>query len=274
MHHFLEKRELVSFCVCDTESIPRKEDYTTTKTTSKRNKDTKNAHVLPDGSIHFLEMKRGWSTGIQSFTLKTTQEFKKGLPHGKYNVFSTWQKGKEKLYLEGTFRKGNPHGVFFFYDPDGVIEHTYTFINGRVLEISWSNGDSLISRNRKNGATHYLQKGGTMSLPLNVFRCAFSELESEQRKDTFLLSGMFSQKFKTYECRNQLIFPSFACTQENKFSNRREGNFLPNKICLSRMFFWAECPFVDTEDEVFPSAQEGGPLSQDQIGNPLEVIFI
>ncbi|BAU80044.1 hypothetical protein A9K97_gp307 [Tokyovirus A1] len=253
MHRFLGKRELVSFCACDApENLPRKEDYVTVKT--RMNVDVRTSHVLPDGSIHFLEIKYGTTVVkfiknmARNFTLRTTQEFKAGVPHGKYKVFRTDKNGKEELQVEGTFRKGKAHGNFFIRGVENAIEHTCTFVKGRVLEFSEAEGrHAIISRNKKSGTLHYFEKDGELCLPLKVSRYLFSEFKREWPSYSHLLFDTISQKFKTYEYRTQLVFPSFVDTQETKFSNiPGHDNFKPNEVRATNYFVWVGCPYKES----------------------------
>lgn len=159
MNKFLQNRELVSFCLSsETTKLPERHHFVTKKVINKGFREVKG--LLPNGETHYYIAKfRG---GISKYT-----KYFDGKMEGSFRV----RQGKE-LKVEGTFKGGNPHGVFYLWCGKYILS-TSTFVNGKVLE--WSDWDSngVVSRNKKGGA-HVLEK---------------SEFGGESLVKTYLFSG-------------------------------------------------------------------------------------
>nr|WQM87042.1 hypothetical protein [Marseillevirus cajuinensis] len=143
MDEFLQKRELVSFCISNEEAkLPERYYFMTKKVTNKNFREVRG--ILPNGETHYYIAKfRG---GLSIYT-----KYFDGKTEGSFRV----RQGKD-IKVEGTFEEGKPHGVFYLWRGKCVLS-TSTFVNGNVLE--WSEWDSngVVSRNKKGGA-HILEK--------------------------------------------------------------------------------------------------------------------
>lgn len=254
MDKFLQKKELVSFCVCEEGCSPNKEKFVSIehKETSAKTKEIR--HILPDNSLHFLVSEHEKMTefskhGAKIFLPRVEQEFDNWLAHGKYRVFRMLADGKKELKAEGECVKGKPHGTFRYYGVDNTVETIITFVDGRVIEFSDSNGvEAVVSRNKRNGAVHYLEKKREKCDPcLKISRYVFSELGCEW--ESFKLSlTTISQRFKKYERRCSLIFSDTPEIRETTFSNDLEReDFTPNGLFLMARCFWIECPSTERE---------------------------
>ncbi|AQQ73939.1 hypothetical protein [Kurlavirus BKC-1] len=184
--------------------------------------------------------------GANIFLPKVEQEFDNRLAHGKYRIFRILANGENKIKAEGEYAKGKPHGIFRYYGLDDVVETTTTFVDGRVIEFSDSNGvEAVVSRNKRNGTVHYLEKKRERhNSCLKISRYVFSELECEW--ESFRLSlTTISQRFKKYEHRCSL-FSDTPEIHETSFSNDLEReNFTPNGLLLMARCFWIECPSTE-----------------------------
>ncbi|AGV01486.1 hypothetical protein C8_137, partial [Cannes 8 virus] len=280
MHRFLRKKETVSFCVCGGEEVlPKKEEYIISKTKKEGNIIEK-AEILPDGTYHFLETRYDrevcdiTKSGSKHYTIKTTQEFDGGVPHGKYRAFRVFRNGDEELEVEGDFRKGEAHGNFFVHSVENAVKYTCTLINGRVLEFSTQGRENaIISRNKKKGELRYLEKNNKeYEGALKVSRYTFRELEHEWPSACPLLFDIIFQKFRKYEYRSELVMPNSLDIHNHIFSNEPGEHFIPNKLYLMMIFVWVECPFTESKEP--SNAKPGGSLRVDHLENPTTMIFV
>lgn len=259
MGEFLQKQELVSFCVCECSQLPDKKDYTSIEYGTKREgmqKAEETRYILPDGSLHFSVSDFGQMAEVSKnksriFTPRVKREYKAGIAHGKYLFFRTNSK-KEELKAEGEYKRGLPHGTFRYYGLNNDIEFVCTFVKGRVLEFSKDGVEVLVSRNKKNGTVHYVEKNSRdYGKSLKIFRYLFSELKKEWEYFSFSL-GIISQEFEKCECDVSIIpFDSMDIFKES-FSNKRERvDFAQNAILVMQPCLWIQCPYIEGE-----SAQE------------------
>nr|WRK65524.1 hypothetical protein MarFTME_479 [Marseillevirus futianmevirus] len=255
MEDFLGTRELVSFCVCEPGYFPNKQKYVSVEYKhTEKVKETR--YVLPNRSLHFLvseyetmaELSR---CSAKIFLPRVEQEFVDWFAHGKYRVFRMLSDGEKELKAEGEYVKGKPHGIFRYYSVNDTVEMIATFVNGRIIEFSDSNGvEAIVSRNKRKGTVHYLEKNrGAYSPCLKISRYFFSEPESEWGSSCLSLNTV-SQRFKKYEHRSSLILPDTTEIRETTFSNKVEReDFTPNKLVLMARHLWIECPYTESEGE-------------------------
>nr|WRK65525.1 MORN repeat containing protein [Marseillevirus futianmevirus] len=215
MDRFLQKRELVSFSVVD-DSFPNKKDFETEERT--------------DGSltIYLLDsiVKKATTCGERA----SERNYKNGELHGRF------VSSEVGLRAEGSFSKGKPHGLWTFYSSRGSI-FSFSFVRGNILE--WNNpfregGNGVVSRNKKTGSFHVLERKGN-----SVFQCQlFEALETEYHS---CVPGMNIPYilFKNYRCFTREFSPVYREQLNHNFKEKKEG-FWP-KMYISRWCFHAKC---------------------------------
>ncbi|AIT54736.1 hypothetical protein MEL_123 [Melbournevirus] len=148
MNEFLKKRELVSFSVTKgNHKIPRKEDFKV----SVKNGATEKWTRLPNGEPLFLTLEgvgkfREKNGVLVSWTIE--QEYKGGVPHGKYRVFQCREGRERKLVITGQFKKGKPSGLFEdFRDPWSLKRAVY--VRGEIFEYFYHPSTIRFIRNKR-----------------------------------------------------------------------------------------------------------------------------
>lgn len=181
MDKFLQKRELVSFCISDEEAkLPERHHFMTKKVARKGFREVRG--VLPNGETHYYIAK--FSGGISVYA-----KYFDGKMEGPFRV----RQGKE-LKVEGTFKGGNPHGVFYLWNGKCILS-TSTFVNGKVLE--WSKWDSngVVSRNKKGGMCVLEKNKFEEELVLRTYLFSRKEDEKQENVVSKLHICLPSEKF-------------------------------------------------------------------------------
>ncbi|AQM73355.1 hypothetical protein B1750_gp374 [Noumeavirus] len=179
MDKFLEKRELVSFCLSDEQvKLPKRHRFMTKKVTNKNFREVRG--VLPNGETHYYIAKFGGGLSMYA-------KYFDGQMEGPFRV----RQGKD-IKVEGFFKGGKPHGNFYFWSGKYIIS-TSTFVNGKVLEWSEWDSDGVVSRN-KRGEASILEK---------------NKSEEEQVLKTYLFSGKeYNEKQENINSKLHIRLPS------------------------------------------------------------------
>ncbi|AHC54728.1 hypothetical protein D1R32_gp011 [Tunisvirus fontaine2] len=218
MNEFLEKREVVSLCLCVHGVFPAKEKYVTIEeeergggVLSMMTNEKRFVHTLPDGSIHFLKIVQE----VQRATFIITQEYKHGVPHGKHKHIVIPKSADSYTKYEGTIKNGRPHGMFFSYMSNGRLESACTFVRGKVMEFLDNKRQWGIFSRNKHGAT-FLVKDGRKPGELKVSSCSFFEL-TEEKWNSVVHIEVCAETYKDCECRTQKYLLESHQTEEAFF---------------------------------------------------------
>ncbi|BAU80046.1 hypothetical protein A9K97_gp305 [Tokyovirus A1] len=222
MQKFFEKRELVCIALVDTSlPSPERKDFMTKKITKKGFREVRG--VLPNGETFYYIAK--FSGGVSLYAT-----YIDGKMEGLFRVLLD-----KELLVEGQFKEGKPHGVFYEWCGNSVASVS-TFVDGKILEWACDDEVYVISRNENKGTLFALGKQESENGGLFRFSWLFSGKEDGEPNIENIGSSLHialpREKFRHLEC-SEIEF----------FSDEREGRkSSPQWHSLTTNFLWVGRP--------------------------------